>query len=1007
MKTDSRHIPPRGLEILEARIAPAGIFTFTDTDGDAVTVSSTRGTDADLAAAIQPFLAASGAGFQLQKVALSSAPAIFRGTTLVISAATATGGDGFVDVGSIDATGLDLRSVTIDGDLGQIDAGDTNVQTTALRSLRAASLGVRGLATQGTGGSLVSTIFGGVGSFVLDGDLRDATFQVLGSAIDPDPNVHSALDAAAIIGAVRIDGSVVGGDAAGSGQVFAKGRIGTLALGGSIVGGDGAESGRIWVEGGISTATIGQSIVGGTDPAATSSGQLFAGGKSGKILVRGKLVGGAGADSGVLSNGRGLDSVTIQLSIEGGAGERSGTVASAGKIALVSIGDGVAGGTGDESGVIRSTGAMTTVNIVGDVRGGAGDRSGLVGSETTIGRLTVEGSVLGGLGAQSGALGSIGALGHVKVAEDVRGGAGPRSGQIVSEASIKSVTVGGSVIGGSSFETGAIGSFGGLGPVVISGDLLAGTGAFSGTIQAGAEDQENGAPASIASVTIGGSVDALLDDGSAGPHAAAILTDGALGPVIVRGDVLGGASVDTGTIVASTIKSVRIDGSLRGGAGDSSGVVRAITTVGPATVGQDVTGGDGESSGALLSGGDMGAVKIGGALSGGTGDFSGLIETQGEPADSSMATVKITGAILGGLGRNSGSIHSSGKLAGAEAAELRGFDGTLRGGVGSGSISSELDMGAVKIAGSILGGTADEGGKITSGGKLASLTVGGSLIGGSGDYDTTAGDLDEIGQVFALGALGPVKISQHLSGGSGQHSGEIRAASIQSVSMGTYLEGGSGNFSGGFTSTSGDIGPVTMGASIDGGSAPVSGFMIAARDLVSLRTEAIGTEVGGRALLSAARRIGSVIVVESMEFADIIAGIDIAQQQTNAPSQIESVVVGTGSHGEFVPFILASNIVASALPGEDGDFGTFDDLPTSGSGLSRIGSVVINGEILDPIGRLLEEEIGVRGSNFGIVADHVVRVIVAGQTIAQQTGPTNDFIPLGESTVAINEMEGD
>jgi hypothetical protein len=72
-----------------------------------------------------------------------------------------------------------------------------------------------------------------------------------------------------------------------------------------------------------------------------------------------------------------------------------------------------------------------------------------------------------------------------------------------------------------------------------------------------------------------------------------------------------------------------------------------------------------------------------------------------------MGAVKISGEILGGLGRNSGSIHSSGKLASVEAAELRGFDGTLRGGVGSGSISSELDMGAMKIADGIFGGTAD------------------------------------------------------------------------------------------------------------------------------------------------------------------------------------------------------------------------------------------------------------------------------------------------------------
>jgi hypothetical protein len=788
MKNEHRQIQRSAVEILEARIAPAGVFTFLDTDGDTVTVSSTRGTSADLAAAVQPFLNPSGGGFQLQKVALSGAPAVFRGTTLVISAAPSFTGNGFVDVGHIDATGLDLGSVTIDGDLGQIDAGDANAQTTALRSLSAVSLGVRGLATQAAGGSLVSTILGGVGSLVLSGDLRDAHFQVLGSVVDPDPLVHSTTDAAAKIGALRIGGSVIGGADAGSGQVFAKGRIGTVTLGGGILGGTAPESGRIWAEGGITRATIEGSIVGGTDAAGISSGQLFAGGKSGKFLVKGQLIGGAAADSGLIGNGRGLDSVTIQGGIEGGDGLRSGTVASAATITLVSVTGGILGGSGEESGVIRSSVALKTVNIFGDVRGGTGDRSGLIGSTATIGTVTIAGSIFGGEGEQSGAVGSIGAFGTVKVTGDVRGGSGPRSGEIVSEATIKSVTVEGSLVGGSAFESGAIGSFGGLGTVKVNGDVIAGAGDYSGTIQAGAADPQIGPLAPISSITIGGDLTAILTSGlAAGTNAGGILADGALGPV-------------------------RIAGSLLGGEGDRTGV--------------------------------------------------------------------------------------------------------------------------------------------------------------------------------------------------------IRAASIRSVSIGGDLRGGGGEGSGGVISTSGNVGAVVIGGALQSGDHPESGFVMSADELASVQVESVSGSSRARVLISALHEIGAVTITDFVEYADIFAGLSLNRLFSSPAARIGTVSIGSSSpsQGEFTPYIRATNIVASARPGEDGDFGTFDDESLSGSesGLSNIGLVVIRGEILDGGGQFFGEGGGiVSGENFGIVADHVVRVVVAGQIVAQQAGPTNDFIPLGESTLAINELDVD
>ena len=45
------------------------------------------------------------------------------------------GGDGLIAVGFIDAGGIDLGKVVVDGDLGRIEAGDTTDPTRGLKSL--------------------------------------------------------------------------------------------------------------------------------------------------------------------------------------------------------------------------------------------------------------------------------------------------------------------------------------------------------------------------------------------------------------------------------------------------------------------------------------------------------------------------------------------------------------------------------------------------------------------------------------------------------------------------------------------------------------------------------------------------------------------------------------------------------------------------------------------------------------------------------------------------------
>jgi hypothetical protein len=133
------------IECLECRIAPASIITFTDVDGDLVKVKSSKGTlEGKLS------FTEMGAGQQLNLINLTD-PA-FQGANLVIKVKKGATGDGFANIGFIDATGVNLGKVIIPGDLGGIDAGDGNTATPAIKKLNVKSMGAFGTATQASDG---------------------------------------------------------------------------------------------------------------------------------------------------------------------------------------------------------------------------------------------------------------------------------------------------------------------------------------------------------------------------------------------------------------------------------------------------------------------------------------------------------------------------------------------------------------------------------------------------------------------------------------------------------------------------------------------------------------------------------------------------------------------------------------------------------------------------------------------------------------------------------------
>jgi hypothetical protein len=214
--------------------------TFTEADGDLVTIAVSKGV-----LKVEDFtLFPSGSGSQLALVDFSG-ESEFAGANLSITAKKAGGsatGNGRVDVGAIEATGVDLGKVRIKGDLGQIDSGDEADRRPGVLALSATSLGQRGLATQLPGGSLQSDIAGTLKTLALSRDLQDAALSVSGD-----------------IRTITIKGSMLGG------AIRSDGKIGAIKIGGDLAAraateGSGASEALISALGTLAPASGGKAL---------------------------------------------------------------------------------------------------------------------------------------------------------------------------------------------------------------------------------------------------------------------------------------------------------------------------------------------------------------------------------------------------------------------------------------------------------------------------------------------------------------------------------------------------------------------------------------------------------------------------------------------------------------------------------------------------------------------------------------------------------------------------
>jgi hypothetical protein len=435
---------PISIEPLEDRIAPATllpggkIVTFTDQDGDDVTVKFSKPilTNANVGSIFLFDNAFADTGPQfLKTLVLHDLGPEANGVNVTITAhrSVANGGNGQVDMGTIDASnvnlttgtgaGIDLGKVRVQGSINFLDAGDTDLTTPAVKSVDVFGLG---LLVPG----VESDIHGSVGKFKVRGSIGGHIVVKSGIAKSTD-DVR--------IGSLLVGGSLLGGEI-NSGLIEA-GAIGRLKIAGDIRGGSGDNSGRI--------------LVSNID----------------RLNISGSILGGGGANSGSV-NANNIAVAKISGSIRGGTGNASGSILASG-VEAITIGGDLIGNDASFTGLLQINSLGDAV-IHGSVLGGNGTSSGRI-SSNEMGSITVDGSVVGSAGSGSGSF-AANTIDTVIIGGDLIGGSGDFSGRIFGGGKLRVIE--GSVLGvlptsgNSSAAAGLYASIFNIDKIVIGGDFI-------------------------------------------------------------------------------------------------------------------------------------------------------------------------------------------------------------------------------------------------------------------------------------------------------------------------------------------------------------------------------------------------------------------------------------------------------------------------------------------------------------------------------------------------------
>lgn len=1063
-------------EMLEGRIAPAILLnpstvTFKDLDGDLVTVKFSKSlftaTGASLDAVLNGVFKFSAGGFgdnatpqQLQLIDLTVIPLVngkspASGISVSITAAKTSTPAGFVgddltNVGYIKAAtsttvGLPLGKVVVDGDLGQIDAGNS-IAKVGIAYLGTKTFGAQGLGSQTGTPSLESNVTGAIGTVKIDGNFVDATLKVINGT-------PATSKAKARIGSLTIGGKLMtsaGNSAPNAGLISVAGnidavKIGTSVLTDGIFGGAGANSGQVAADGSIKSITVVGSVVGG---AGDDSGEIESAGKTTTLRIDGELRGGAGKKSGYIFAG-GLGTGIVGKTIIGGSNEDSGAMEIRGALGSLTVKNeggaqaAIAAGAGKRSGAITVYGSAGSISLNGSLDGAPAvlDNAGRILVLGNVNVFSATGSIKGGSASTTGALLVEGTINSAKIgtnaSQGIFGGPGASSGEIDAAGTIKSLVVSGSIVGGAGDDSGRVFSDGAITKLVLNGELRGGDGKSSGRISVAGigsavigKTISGGSKLASGGIEVRGNLGSLLVKNSAnataailagaGQQSGSVTVAGNAGSITLTGSVDGTPAIldNAGSIqVLGNLSNFLVVGSLKGGGKSATGSLLVDGNIGSFRVRGNLAGGAGDASGSIAAGGKITSATVTGSLTGGAGGESGSLRAGANPlASGDLVKVVVGGNVTGNLGNGSGSIHASGKISSAVIGPevTRGFVPTdrLKGGAGdfSGTIIGDTGISSISIRGHVTGGVGEASGSIQANAFIKTIGIVGGLKGGVGigSGAIVVHDLDDQ-TTITPGNLGTVSISQAISGGAGQNSGQVHAdgslGSLKAGGLTGQAVEGSGSIRIGEGEAAliddynkiGNAGSISIAGSITKAGAPGSATIDVGGRIASVK---VSGSISG-AVITVGRSLGTLSVGKAGVVSEVInTSVSALRQQT--PTKTTNVaigkvnIIGNVTDSEFLAgydrFGAAADgsaqiktvTVSGAWKGSSIVAGVLDTL---GNGFANADDTIISDRSSVAIASIAK--ILVKGqvlnsalsTDFGFVSDKLLSVLLPGATI--------------------------
>jgi hypothetical protein len=212
-----------------------------------------------------------------------------------------------------------------------------------------------------------------------------------------------------------------------------------------------------------------------------------------------------------------------------------------------------------------------------------------------------------------------------------------------------------------------------------------------------------------------------------------IASEGDIGTIKIRGNIVGGNTSNSGAIHGSNIGTATIGGGVFGGFGQLSGVISANNSIGSLQIHGDLRG-IGPGSGKIITG-TLKSLTIGGDIAGGTGSDSGRVGA------GTIGSIKVAGSVVSGFASQSGWISAEQSIGTISIGQnLLGFPGVPVAITAAANADAtetvDLVIKSIKIGGrvefaNILGGFDSTGTAVNPHAQIGSITVGGAWVASS------------------------------------------------------------------------------------------------------------------------------------------------------------------------------------------------------------------------------------------------------------------------------------